>query len=266
MGAGKIALTALCAVLLANCAIAQSQPPTIDLGWLRAVKQQTGWTVVYSSFIPASAERILPGDVIRTVDSQQTYACGPLSAARVFSRIPETVSTVTVTRYDTLKTLHFFREQETLLAMPRSLSNASMCSADQPAPILTLPGSSGQLHTVRYGPKWTLLHLWSTFCPVCWADIPLLNEISNPLPGDLALVEVAINDDAKTIEAFSLKHLVQFESLLGGTWDQGSIVENFAPSEIPTDLVIDPQGEIVFVGAGSESLRSALEFLKGVAR
>lgn len=269
MRIGLLALPAILSLYCSQFAIGQSLRPTIDLGWLRAVQQQHGWKVVRSTFVPSSGDRINVGDSIRAVGSQKTDACGPLTAIRIFDRIGREESTVTVVRDGTPKILHLFPGQEPLIGLAPPFTSfrreLPACSMDDTLPVLTLPDSSGQSHVIRYGPKWMLLHIWSTFCPACWKDIPALNEISIPPPDNLAVVVVAVNDDARTIEAFSLQRPIQFEKLLGGTWDRGAIVEHFRPVELPADVLIDPLGTIVFVGAGSDSLRSALELMKRVS-
>ena len=188
----KAALTVLCTLVCFNCATGQSQRPVVDLGWLRAVQQQDGWTVERSTFFPLSEEKILVGDTIQAVDSKRTDTCDPLSASRIFTGIPLDAVTVTVIRDGTLKTLHLFPRKEPLVEFaPRYHSTTFMpCAKDLTAPQLTLTDVSGQSHTIRYGPKWTLLHIWSTSCPACWADIDTLNEISAPPLSSVSLVAV----------------------------------------------------------------------------
>ena len=118
---------------------------------------------------------------------------------------------------------------------------------------------------MRYGPKWTLIHIWSTACSSCWRDVSALNEMLNPPSSKLVVVVIVINDTADTIATFSHLYPVEFNNLLGGDWTDGQVAKAFDPIGVPMDVIIDPAGHATFAGIGEGSLQSALEYWKGLA-
>jgi len=259
------ALTLVCSLLLCSLAADAAVRPAIDLGWLQAIQQDNGWLVIRSYHFPSSQEPVLPGDLIVAVDKQQVDSCNAISAARILSRIQAGAGTAKVIRKGAVTTLHFLPQQEPLLKsfrQPRGSEKLPLYGKLALAPIVALPDVLGQTHTLRYGPKWTLVHIWSTGCPPCWRDVSALNEISIQPEPSLAVIGIAINDNVETIKAFSQREPLGFVNLLGGDWNDGQIAHTFGPTEVPTDVLVDPSGHVVFVAVGSDALRSTLEALK----
>jgi hypothetical protein len=89
-----------------------------------------------------------------------------------------------------------------------------------------------------------------------------LNEVLNPPPTNLAVMVIAIDDTTDTLSAFSRREPLRFRNLIGGSWIDGPVAIAFDPTAVPTDIITDPSGQVMFVGAGSDSLRSALAYTK----
>jgi AhpC/TSA family len=261
-----VAVSVLLFALMPDCRAADRSSPVVDLGWLRAVQNQSGWFVARANYIAGSSDKITSGDAITAVDGQHIRDCNALTAAVFLRRIGSGAETAEITRSGSTRLLHLAPLQEKLLklAAPQYLSDIAppIYAKEAPAPSLELNDESGKIHRVQYGPNWTLIHIWSTACAVCWRDISALNEVLNPPPTNLAVVVIAIDDTTETVSDFSRREPLRFNNLIGGTWIDGPVAKAFDPTEVPTDIIADPTGQVMFVGAGFDSLRSALAYTK----
>jgi hypothetical protein len=99
--------------------------------------------------------------------------------------------------------------------------------------------------------KWTLLHMWGAFCDVGDA-VDALNEMANPEPADLHIIGIERGDRIQQVRAYMTSRKLSFFTLVAEDLDVLSQI--YDPSI--EDILIDPEGRIVFVGAG-DSLRNA---------
>jgi len=263
---GLATVWVLLLTLMPDCHAVDQSSPVVDLGWLRAVQNQSGWFVTRANYIAASSDKITPGDAITAVDGQRIRDCNALTAAVFLRRIGSGAETAEITRSGSTRWLHLLPLQEKLLklAAPQHISDIAppIYAREAPAPSLELNDESGKIHRVQYGPNWTLIHIWSSACAVCYRDISALNEVLNPPPTNLAVVVIAIDDTTETLSVFSRREPLRFKNLIGGSWTDGPVAKAFDPTEVPTDIIADPSGQVMFVGAGSDSLRSALAYTK----
>jgi thiol-disulfide isomerase/thioredoxin len=184
----------------------------------------------------------------------------------MLDRIGLGAETISVVRNGQTKLLHRFPANQPLLKEGlRFLQREGDFAAyekDAVAPSITLPDASGTTHTVHYGSKWVLVHIWSTWCPPCWADIDALNEFANPAPESLTVVAVAVNDTNQSLERFTKEHPLQFVNLMGGEWES-KFANDFNVVSVPADVLVDADGHVLFVGVGAGSFRSVVELVKG---
>jgi hypothetical protein len=89
-----------------------------------------------------------------------------------------------------------------------------------------------------------------------------LNEFANPAPESLSVVAVAIDDTSDTFDRFTKLHPVRVVNLLGGGWES-KFAHDFNIIGLPTDVLVDTDGHVIFVGLGAGSFRSVIELLKG---
>jgi AhpC/TSA family len=263
---GLATVWVLLLALMPDCHAADQSLPVVDLGWLRAMQIQSGWFVTRANYIAGNNDKITPGDAITAVDGQHIRDCNGLTATVFLRRIGSGAETAEITRNGSTRLLHLAPLQEKLLKLgaPQHISDiaAPIYAKEAPAPSLELNDESGKIHRIQYGPNWTLIHIWSTACAVCYRDISALNEILNPPPTNLTVVVIAIDDTIETLSDFSRREALRFKNLIGGTWIDGPVTKAFDPTEVPTDIIADPTGQVMFVGAGSDSLRSALAYTK----
>ena len=240
---------------------------TVDVGWIRATQTDGGaWLVSRCTQFTPSGEVVRAGDAIVAINHQNIAGSSALQARELLFHIVVDASTVSVLRDGVEKELRLFPADQPLLKTGRLYSTLPLVAVthagDDLAPVFSLPDEFGKMHAVQYGPKWTLLHVWSTNCPACWKDVPALNEILHPAPDSLAVIVIAMGDDAAGIRSFSRVHgPVEFTSLLAGQV-RDEFWSKFNWPGVPLDVLVDPSGRVRFVGAGSGSLTRALESFK----
>ena len=71
------------------------------------------------------------------------------------------------------------------------------------------------------------------------------------------MVSVAMNDSPQTLRRFLAQQPLSYPVLLGGTFDD-QFARSYGVHSAPTDVVIAPNGEVCFVGAGV-SLKKAVQ-------
>jgi hypothetical protein len=82
--------------------------------------------------------------------------------------------------------------------------------------------------------------------------VDALNEMANPEPADLHIVGIERGDRIQEVRAYMTSRKLSFFTLVADDID--ALSQIYDPSI--EDILIDPEGRIVFVGAG-DSLRNA---------
>lgn len=106
---------------------------------------------------------------------------------------------------------------------------------------------------IKLGKEYTLLDFWGAWCNPCIALVPHLVEIHQEYP-DLTIISVA-NERNKTTMP-KLKKLISEHNM---NWihvceilnDSTNMANKYAVSSFPTTFIIDPSGNVVFRGTGS---------------
>lgn len=252
--------------LLQCCHAATESAAVVDLGWLRATHESSGWLINRAHYLSSDGDKVVPGDLLVFIDDQRIADCNAITAAAFLLRIGTEARTAQVLRNGRNQILHLMPSPDSRLRLigPQFVSDVAppIYADEAPAPRIELQDQLGKIHQVKYGPSWTLIHVWTTSCSVCWRDISALNEMLNPPSTGLEIIVIAINDTAQSIDDFSRRQPFNFYNLLGGKWIGGSIARAFNPTQLPADVLVDPSGYVMFVGAGSDSLHSALEYTK----
>ncbi len=106
--------------------------------------------------------------------------------------------------------------------------------------------------------RWTLVNYWAEWCGPCRDEIPELNEIQK-MGAELSVSVVGVNYDGVTGQA--LASLIEtmginFPVLLE---DPRVRWELATPSILPTTLLINPNGELVTILIGPQTVESLLE-------
>jgi len=92
-----------------------------------------------------------------------------------------------------------------------------------------------------------LLHFWASWCPVCRLEQDNIESLSR----DYHVISVAMQSGGrKEVGEYLLQHSLNFTTLVD---EQGELARKFGVTGVPTSLVIDRQGNIVFSEVGYTS-------------
>lgn len=90
--------------------------------------------------------------------------------------------------------------------------------------------------------KTVLLDFWTTWCPPCLADAPVLDELYRKYSDkNLAIIGISVNEDRETVEGFLEKHAHQFPIVLT---TENEMPRAYQLGLFPTYIVIDPNGTV----------------------
>lgn len=111
--------------------------------------------------------------------------------------------------------------------------------------------------------KWVIVNFYATWCPLCWMEVPSLNEMNKRK--DVAVIGVALDyaEPSSVSEAIT-RHNIQFSrNVLGGSRrSSDSAYRQVGPVDFfPTSYVFDPKGNIVMFIPGQFKETSFLEFI-----
>lgn len=114
-------------------------------------------------------------------------------------------------------------------------------------PDFTLSDMEGRAHTLSsYRGKVVMLNFWATYCGPCIKEIPSMQRLKGKLadrPFDILAIDMA--EEKADVEAFMQRHKIQvnFPILLDS---EGTVIEQWMVSAVPTTFIIDPQGKIQY--------------------
>lgn len=93
-----------------------------------------------------------------------------------------------------------------------------------------------------------IVNFWATWCPPCRKEMPSMNRAWEKIK-DEGINMVAINyaEDEESVRAYIKKHPVDFTILLD---ESGEEFENWSIRGLPTTLILDPKGHVVYQAVG----------------
>ena len=141
---------------------------------------------------------------------------------------------------------------EICLRGPGSISTAEAAeigvNVGNQAPEFQLPDLSGQWIAVNYTTtRATVLNFWATWCPPCRGEMPELNSFAAQHGGEVAFYAVNLRETPDTVGKFFSNQGLSMPVLLDR---DGSLGRKFQVNLIPTTLIMDGQGMIVFRKSG----------------
>jgi thiol-disulfide isomerase/thioredoxin len=90
--------------------------------------------------------------------------------------------------------------------------------------------------------KTVLLDFWTTWCPPCLADAPVLDDLYRKYADkNLMILGISVNEDRETVENFLQKHGHNFPVILA---TENEMPRAYQIGEFPTYSVIDPNGAV----------------------
>jgi len=128
------------------------------------------------------------------------------------------------------------------------------------APNFGLQSTDGQsVFLNQYRGRPVLLNFWTTWCPSCKAEMPLIQSVSvdKTLAADgLAVLTVDLGEDLKTVESFKKSNNYSFTTLLD---TQQIVGRAYNIWSIPTTIFIDKNGIIRNVRIGAFASESQIK-------
>lgn len=118
-----------------------------------------------------------------------------------------------------------------------------------PAPGFELADVSGggDQSLDAYAGKVVIVDFWATWCEPCKQSFPAYQKLVTDLGGEVAIVAISQDEDAKGIPAFLAETGAKFPVV----WDDGkSVAKAYDPPTMPTAYLIDKSGIVRFVHAG----------------
>jgi len=101
-----------------------------------------------------------------------------------------------------------------------------------------------------------LLVFWATWCPSCRAEIPELNKMTDEYKGKLEILGINIKETQKKIFDFKQKTKVNYQILLDS---KGVIAQKYKVVGIPTNILIDKDGKILYSGYSLEDCKKVIK-------
>jgi thiol-disulfide isomerase/thioredoxin len=114
-----------------------------------------------------------------------------------------------------------------------------------PLPDFTLSDMGGASHTLgHYRGQVVMVNFWATYCGPCIREIPSMQRLRERLadkPFEILAIDMA--EERANVAAFLQHHriAVNFPILLD---TEGTVLEQWMVSAVPTTFIIDPEGEI----------------------
>ena len=135
-------------------------------------------------------------------------------------------------------------------------------TASRQAPDFSLPNldETATLNLVDYRGKVLMLDFWSSWCPPCRVEAPVLSQIYREYSGlPVEFIGVAIWDDAHAISTFANEFAVPYPLVVD---EKGRVAIDYGVAGIPEKFFIDQTGTLQrsFVGPMSpKALRNILD-------
>ncbi len=149
-----------------------------------------------------------------------------------------------------------------LATLPLSPARASLAAQPADIQLTTMQGKTLKLASLRG--KWVLVNLWAPWCPICYHEVPALNEL-NARP-DVVVIGVAVDygtDETAVRQAIERAGMRYQAHVLGGNrTDADSQSRRVGPTLFyPTTYVFSPGGRQHQVIAGPVSTGRILEMM-----
>lgn len=142
------------------------------------------------------------------------------------------------------------------LAVVGAMLTAPVCAAvgvGDKAPDFTLVNVSGQGSTKLLAAegKATLLVFWTTWCPHCTREVPVLQQLYSDLKDKgLVVVGVSLDNDMAEPAKFVKNNRITFLTTFDGTSAGHTIAGTYGVRGVPALFVIDSKGIVRYTHVG----------------
>lgn len=109
--------------------------------------------------------------------------------------------------------------------------------------------------------KYVLLDFWASWCPPCMRSIPILKEIYKKYPQEkLSIIGINYDKDSTAFANAVLKEQLNWSQV----FDKDNVMMKlFGESALPTWILINKEGIIIFNESGSDKLDKLIKLLDG---
>jgi thiol-disulfide isomerase/thioredoxin len=113
--------------------------------------------------------------------------------------------------------------------------------------------------------KWVMVNFWAPWCPLCWVEVPTLNELNKRK--DFVVIGVGLDygPDAGIVKDTAERKGMDFTAVVAGgaRRNPDSPFRQVGPVDFyPTSYVYDPTGEIVMFIPGQVRANKVLAFME----
>lgn len=154
---------------------------------------------------------------------------------------------------DTTKALKDFRES---LVQASALVQGTPLQEEK---IITTKGDMINLSSQIQNGKYTLIDFWASWCMPCRASFPHLRKIHEQQGKQINFISISIDKAEKDWYKALDEEKLPWPQFLGSSQTAKNISKNYNIKSIPTFLLINPDGKIIFSGHDSGELEIALE-------
>jgi thiol-disulfide isomerase/thioredoxin len=128
------------------------------------------------------------------------------------------------------------------------LAQESLTSVERVVPEFSLMGMDNKEWDAESlsGKLW-VVNFWATWCPPCIEEIPSMNKAWEVLePEGIGMLAINAGEGRTAVEEFLGKIPIDFPTLLGDM----DTLPNWAARALPTTVVIDSSGKVIFEALG----------------
>jgi thiol-disulfide isomerase/thioredoxin len=113
--------------------------------------------------------------------------------------------------------------------------------------------------------KWVLVNFWAPWCPLCWVEVPALNELNKRK--DFVVIGIGLDygPDESVVRDSANQHNLEFNHIVAGgsRRNPDSPFRQVGPVDFyPTSYIYDPTGEIVMFIPGQVRMNKVLAFIE----
>jgi thiol-disulfide isomerase/thioredoxin len=128
------------------------------------------------------------------------------------------------------------------------LAQESLTPVERVVPEFSLVGTDNKKWDAEsLSGKYWVVNFWATWCPPCIEEIPSMNKAWAVLePAGIGMLAINAGEGRAAVEEFLDKISIDFPTLLGNM----DTLPNWAARALPTTLVIDASGRVVFEALG----------------
>ncbi len=138
-----------------------------------------------------------------------------------------------------------------LLMSPVSFAVEALPAIDPTAApeigLVDLDGNKWLLSDLKGRP--VIINFWATWCPPCIEEMPSFERVWDIVKDEgIQILAISYGEDQDLVEAFRARYTMSFPVIADTT---GNVVREWPVQGLPTTVVVDPAGDIVYKVVGT---------------